>query len=218
MFAENEYRVIESINTIHPIYDRNIASYATYYTPSLDKPSICDIELQNSLTSKIRNVSINQSNTRSHSTLLCNKTSHIFGVGLETAKRTLSATTQLALCQSMHPIQRCYHTEVAQLHYSRLGGQHGKFHSDTFFASTQSLSNCTIGQMYTNNIHFTKYYPMRLKSDAPDTLIPFMQDIGILSDLHSDDAKELTQGRIQELMKKFWIKGSQSEPLFHLGK
>jgi hypothetical protein len=39
-----------------------------------------------------------------------------------------------------------------------------------------------------------------------------MQDIGIPSDLHSDDAKELFQGRMKELMRKFWIKGSQSEP------
>jgi hypothetical protein len=39
-----------------------------------------------------------------------------------------------------------------------------------------------------------------------------MQDIGIPSDLHSDDAKELTQGQMGELLHKFWIKGSQSEP------
>ncbi len=46
----------------------------------------------------------------------------------------------------------------------------------------------------------------------PDALIQFMQDIGIPSDLHSDDAKELTQGRMGELLRKFWIRGSQSEP------
>ena len=39
-----------------------------------------------------------------------------------------------------------------------------------------------------------------------------MQDIGIPSDLHSDDAKELTQGRMSDLLRKFWIRGSQSEP------
>jgi hypothetical protein len=55
-----------------------------------------------------------------------------------------------------------------------------------------------MGQMFTNNVHFTKFYPMRVKSDAPDELISFMQDIGIPSDLYSDDAKELTQGRMGE--------------------
>lgn len=89
---------------------------------------------------------------------------------------------------------------------------HGKLHTDTFFAGVPSLSQDTMGQMYTNDIHFSKFYPMQRKSQAPDTLINFMQEIGIPSDLHSDDAKELFQGRMKELMWKFWIKGSQSEP------
>jgi hypothetical protein len=69
-----------------------------------------------------------------------------------------------------------------------------------------------MGQMYTNDVDFTKFYPMKLKSEAPDTLISFMQDIGIPSDLHSDDTKELTEGRMGELLCKFWIQPSQSEP------
>lgn len=138
--------------------------------------------------------------------------SSILGIGIDTAKRTLLVMTQLALRQSIHPIHRRYRTEDAQLCYPRLGGIHGKFHTDTFFASHPSLSNCTMGQMYTNNVHFTKFYPMRLKSDTPDTLIQLMQDIGFPSDLHSDDAKELTSGRMVEILKKFWIKGSQSKP------
>jgi len=69
-----------------------------------------------------------------------------------------------------------------------------------------------MGQMFTNDINFTKFYPMKLKSKAPNALILFMQDIGIPSDLHSDNAKELVEGHMGELLCKFWIKGSQSEP------
>jgi hypothetical protein len=53
---------------------------------------------------------------------------------------------------------------------------------------------------------------MKTKSEAPNTLISFMQDIGIPSHLHSDNANELTQGKMRELLKEFWIKPSQSEP------
>jgi GH24 family phage-related lysozyme (muramidase) len=53
---------------------------------------------------------------------------------------------------------------------------------------------------------------MQYKSQAPDALVSFMQDIGIPSELHSDDAKELNQGKMKGILKKFWIKGSQSEP------
>jgi hypothetical protein len=54
---------------------------------------------------------------------------------------------------------------------------------------------------------------MKMKAEAPNTLISFMQDdIGIPSELHSDDAKELTQGQMKELARESWIKTSQSEP------
>ncbi len=53
---------------------------------------------------------------------------------------------------------------------------------------------------------------MKKKSDAPDSLVQFMQDIGIPSHLHSDDAKELTQGCMGDIIHKCWIKAMQSEP------
>jgi hypothetical protein len=143
---------------------------------------------------------------------LRDKVSQTFGIGLETADRTIQATTQLAIRHAIHPIHRRYRTQVAQLRYPRLSGRHGKFHTDTFFSSTASLSNCAMGQMYTNDVNFTKFYPMKKKSDAPDTLISFMQDIGIPSELHSDDAKELTLGKMGDLARQFWIRTTQSEP------
>ncbi len=53
---------------------------------------------------------------------------------------------------------------------------------------------------------------MKSKAEAPNTLISFMQDINIPSELHSDDAQELTMGRMKELAREFWIKTTQSEP------
>lgn len=92
---------------------------------------------------------------------------------------------------------------MAQLRYPRLTGRHGVFHTDTFFAETSTLSNCTMGQMYTNDVIFSKFYPMHQKGEATDTLVAFMQDIGIPAGLHSDNAKELTQGQIADIAKEF---------------
>jgi hypothetical protein len=89
-----------------------------------------------------------------------------WSIGLDAATRTLNATTQLALRQAIHPIQRCYHTEVMQLRYLRLGGQHGRFYTDTPFARTPFLGGCTMAQVYTNDIHFTKVNPMKKKADV----------------------------------------------------
>ncbi len=84
------------------------------------------------------------------------KVANRFGIGLETAKRTLNATTQLALRHTLHPIHRRYRTQVAQLRYPRLAPPHGKFHTDTFFTSCPSIHGCPMGQMYTNDVHFSK--------------------------------------------------------------
>jgi hypothetical protein len=99
-----------------------------------------------------------------------------------------------------------------QLRYPRLGGRHGRFYTDTMFSKTPSLAGCTMAQVYTNDINFTKVIPLKKKSKAPDSLVQFMQDIGIPSHLHSDDAKELTQGRMGDIVRKCWIKATQSEP------
>jgi hypothetical protein len=123
---------------------------------------------------------------------LCNKIAKTFGVGLETAARTIQSTTQLALRQSIHPIHKRFKMRVAQLQYQRLSGHSGKFHTDTFFSDVPSLSKCKMGQLYANDNDFTKFCPMHRKGEASDTLIAFMQDIGIPSGLHSDNAKELT--------------------------
>jgi hypothetical protein len=99
-----------------------------------------------------------------------------------------------------------------QLRYNRLGGHHGRFYTDTLFSKTPSLGGHTMAQVYTNDIHFTKVFPLKKKSDAPDSLIHFMRDVGIPSHLHSDDAKGLTQGRRGDIVRKCWIKATQSEP------
>jgi hypothetical protein len=62
-----------------------------------------------------------------------------------------------------------------------------------------------MGQLYVNNDDFVKFIPMKKKSDAPETLVEFCQDIGIPSELHSDNANELTKGRWGELVKKYQI-------------
>ncbi len=83
-----------------------------------------------------------------------------WGIGLKTAERTLNVTTQLAIRQAIHPIQRRFCTEVMQLRYPRLGGRHGRFYTDTFFSKTPSLAGCSMAQIYVNDVHFTKVFPL----------------------------------------------------------
>lgn len=85
---------------------------------------------------------------------------------LETAT-TLDAITQLAIWQTIHPIQRLFCTKVMQLCYPRLGGHRGRFYIDTFFVKTSSLGDSKMAHVYTNYVPFTKTIPVKAKAEAP---------------------------------------------------
>jgi hypothetical protein len=206
-FEERE-KILERVQNSITVEGRNI--YAIQ-TTTLDSSFDIEEDIMRNMTRMIK-INAVQSGLRKPNEELRDKVARTFRIGLDTADKTLAATTQLALRHTLHPIHRRYKTQVAQLRYPRLSGRHGKFHTDTFFSSISSIHGATMGQMYTNDTHFTKFYPMKRKGEAPDTLISFMQDIGIPSELHSDDAKELTQGRMAAIAREFWIKTTQSEP------
>lgn len=219
-FVEHEQRIIDGHDIVPPLKGRIIGSIqATHQLGDSDNETLEDQSsylLPNSAelnSPAIHRWMVSSAKTQDRRFRITpQELASKWGIGVETAKKTLQATTQLAIRQAIHPIQRRFRTEIMQLRYPRLGGRHGKFHTDTFFSKVPSLTGCTMGQIYTNDINFTKFIPMKKKSDAPDTLLAFMQDVGIPSHLHSDDAKELTQGRMGEITRKAWIKTSQSEP------
>jgi len=69
-----------------------------------------------------------------------------------------------------------------------------------------------MAQIYTNDLGYSKVYPMKLKSHAHQTLSSFIHDVRIPSIIHSDDAKELMQGKYKDLCKDFHIPCSYTEP------
>jgi hypothetical protein len=72
---------------------------------------------------------------------------------------------------------------------------HGHFYSDTMFSNVRSTRGNTCAQVFTNDVRFTRVTPLPTKSLAGDALLTLIQDIGIPSALHTDDARELNQGK-----------------------
>jgi hypothetical protein len=93
-----------------------------------------------------------------------------------------------------------------------LSGRHGCFYTDTFFASIPAISGKKIAQIFTNDIHFTKVYPMASKGDTSDALLSFIHHVGIPSSIHSDDAKEITKGKFKKLCQDYHIPITTTEP------
>jgi len=69
--------------------------------------------------------------------------------------------------------------------------------------STQSLLELTrqhdMAQIYINNVSFVCAYPMNSSSEAPNSLVEFIQDIGIPHHIHYDNALELARGKWQKM-------------------
>jgi hypothetical protein len=124
----------------------------------------------------------------------------------------MQCTTQKGIRQTLYPIERRFRTKQAQLRYRQLSGRHGRFYTDTFFSAVPSLNNCKMAQIYTNDLSFTKVYPMQAKSDVADTLSAFIHEVGIPHALHSDDAKELMHGSFKQLCKDYSIPCTYTEP------
>ena len=72
---------------------------------------------------------------------------------------------------------RRYQTKHAALRYNQLGGKNGIFYSDTMFSSIKSIAGNTMGQIFVNDIGYTHFTPMRLKSEAPNALLEFNQNV-----------------------------------------
>jgi hypothetical protein len=69
-----------------------------------------------------------------------------------------------------------------------------------------------MGQIFVNDIGYTYFTPMTLKSEASNALLEFIQNVGIPSSIHTDDAKELTSGKWREICRDHGIKQTQTEP------
>jgi hypothetical protein len=128
------------------------------------------------------------------------------------AAKTRQVTTQKGIRTVTGHLTRHYRTKQAALQYDQLGEWHGRFYSDTFFSAVKSIQGNTTAQLFVNDIGYYHCVPMKSKADAGNALLEFIQEVGIPAALHTDDAKELTSGRWDQVRKEYGIKQTIAEP------
>jgi hypothetical protein len=121
-------------------------------------------------------------------------------------------TTEKGICNAIHPVLRQYHTKQAQLRNNQLGTKHGRFYSDTLFSKVCSVKGNMMGKRYTNDVKCMHFFPIQAKSQVGDTLLEFVQEIGVPCSLHTDDAKEVNLGKWGKLRSDLCILQTQSDP------
>ena len=113
-------------------------------------------------------------------------------IGVETAKKTLERTTQLAIRDFTHSTGgRRLKPFAYQLRYPRLKVE---MYTDTMIGKSKSLQGNNYAQVYATPFHWVAVIPMESKSDAHYTLDALFKKVGVPRVMIPDNAKELTEG------------------------
>ena len=105
-------------------------------------------------------------------------------IGTEIAKKTLKVTSQRGIRTILHPtLDRQFKTNDRMLQYCRLNTD---MYTDNMFASTKLLRGNNFGQIYVNDIDFTKFYPTKDCKEVPDTVSHFFREEDVPTSLILD--------------------------------
>jgi hypothetical protein len=125
-------------------------------------------------------------------------------IGVETARKTLASTTQLAIRDFTHSTGgRRLKPFAYQLRYRRLKAD---MYTDTLIGKTKSLLGNNYVQVFATPFHWVMAIPMEKKSDAHFTLDTVFKRVGVPVTVIPDNAKELTEG----LFRKKVLRASSS--------
>jgi hypothetical protein len=147
--------------------------------------------------------------TKRHSQISPEILAEKWRIGLQTAKDTLNATTQLGIRHAVHPLRRRYRTDILSLRYPRLKTT---IYTDTLLTHTKSLAGFKVAQVYCNEA-LIRVYPIESRKDIGKTLQHFVEDVGVPDELVFDGAAEHTgkNTEFQSNARYFKIKLRQTE-------
>jgi transposase len=133
-----------------------------------------------------------------------------WGVGLDTAKRTLQATTQSGIRNVLAPGERKVRQKLDHLAFPNLSG---KWYTDTMFSKTESIRGHLVAQVFTNGRGNDHFYPMKGKGlVGPNALMPFVQEVRIPQTIVTDNAPEEVDGEFGKICRQFRIQQEQTVP------
>jgi hypothetical protein len=134
-----------------------------------------------------------------------------WGIGLETARRTLLATTQEGIRKVFHPLERRVKTKQSHLRFPSLNT---RIYTDTMCSRLMSLRGNRVVQVFTDGRHNTFVYPAKAKGTADQSLMTFRHDVGVPKDLTSDNSWEQgaeQKGKWADIVREFRIRQKFTE-------
>ena len=160
-------------------------------------PTLVDDEFVSSLKSKV-NIShddVQVSSVKSSSRIAevtPEELSRRWNIGLDAARRTVRVTTQRGMqTTNKFGLDRRLRYNDRQLRYRRLNTN---IFTDTMFSSVTSTRGNTCGQVYVNDLNWTRFQPMKSKSEAHYSLGELFRNDGVPNHIICDGAPEQIGG------------------------
>jgi len=134
-----------------------------------------------------------------------------WGIGLNAAHRTLTATTQRGVHTIIHPLEQRVPTSRPYLDYPVLRNK--KMYTDTLFAKIKSQNQNHCAQVWTDGLEYTLFYPLTSKKLASTTVCKMVQDMNAIPEIIvSDGAPEERFGDFKKEVGRIQAKRHLSEP------
>jgi hypothetical protein len=132
-------------------------------------------------------------------------------IGLESARHTVEATTQLLIQTTLHlTLSHRFRTNDQQLQYHRLAHE---MYTDTLFANTTSwFRKNKCAQIFCTRFGWTCVYPMHSKANAHEGLSLMFQRDGVPPLIIMDGSKEQTMGEFKKKARAAGCRIKLTEP------
>ena len=134
-----------------------------------------------------------------------------WGIGLETAKKTLLHTTQRGLCTAPNPLfSQRYRTNDRMFRYKRLSTD--IFNTDTMLVRIKSHRRNTCAQVYAHRNPWCKAYLIKIKGEAHRSLSLLVSHERVMKTLIMDGAREQVMGKFHQKPRQADCQVKQTEP------
>jgi hypothetical protein len=132
-----------------------------------------------------------------------------WGIGIESARRTVKVTTQRGVRTVLHPsLSRRFRTNDRQLRYRRLRSD---IFGDTLEANVKSNRGNKYAQVFGTSFGWSRVFPVRKKSDVHEGLSLMFKRDGVPPKIIVDGSKEQTQGVFAQKVRQAdcWLKQTE---------
>ena len=125
-----------------------------------------------------------------------------WGIGLQTAKRTLQVTTQAGLRNIYAPSERKVRLKAPWLKFPSVNT---KIYCDALKAQVPSIGKEIGASVFTDGKGFDSFYPFPALSKYPNSLMSFIHDFGVPKTLITDGASEMQKGVGRQIANEYKI-------------